>query len=149
MSQNYASAGILDPVGKWLPWTVAFVDFTLDNGTIVSRYTRIGDTIHVYVHIVFGSGTTIDGTGPTFSMPVTARTGYDRFDYLGEAQFDDAGTEAFKGTVRADSTTTFEVEAADMPGTYLTAVTISASVPMTWAVNDVLAFEATYEAAPV
>ncbi len=149
MSQSYASAGILD-VAEWQDWTPAYVNFTPGNGVETARFVKEpSGTVHVTYKIVFGSTTTIDATNPTWSMPVPARTGYDRFDFLGVAQFDDSGTEAFVGTVRADSTTTFLVEAADIPTTFLTSRPITGSVPMTWVEGDVLSFEATYEAAPV
>ena len=135
-------------IGVWAAWTPTYTNLTLGNGVLTARYaTGLGDTIHAYFHLLFGSTTSIDGTAPTISMPVTARTGYVSTDKLGTATLHDTGTVSFVGAVRVGSTTTFVVDALDITSTFLTVESITASVPMTWTTNDVLAFEATYEAA--
>ncbi len=137
-----------DDPGLWGTWSPTYGNITVGNGTEVARFVQeLSGTVHAYFRLIFGSTTTIDGTGPTISMPVTASSSYNTRMRLGAAQMSDDGTAGYIGTVRWGSTTTFVVEANDIDVTYLRGVSISASVPMTWTTSDELSFEATYEPA--
>ncbi len=132
----------------WQAWTLTFNTFTLGNGTVTARFVQIGNTVHFRVRIVFGSTTTIDGTDPRFSMPVTAASDYIFTDRLGVADLENDATNQIEATVRIWDTDEFVITTVNTAGTYGVHTAISATVPFTWTTGDTIAFSGTYEAAP-
>ncbi len=150
MSQSYASAGIEDPShGTYKDWTPAYTDLTVDNGTVVSRFTELpGGLVIVHYELEFGSGTTIDGTGPTISTPVTAASTYsDNQNWIGGAMILDSGTSFFTGVVRFSTADRFEVLALDTSQAHVRGDELESGVPMTWTTGDKLSFGARFERA--
>ena len=147
-----ASIGLL-VVGQitglpWRTWSPTYTNLTIGNGVVVARYSRIGDLVVAVFELVFGSTTTVDGAGPTVSLPVTAASTYTFPRHgVGAAYVHDTGTAVFTAQVRLESSTTFSVGVHDATATHLTHAGIAATVPMTWTTNDLLSFTATYEAA--
>ena len=143
-----------DPLGpdnirlRWRDWVPAYTNLTVGNGTVVARYVRVGRTVHLYYHLVFGSTTSIDGTAPTLTFPVTPSTSYllDT-NVIGQAVFLDDGTTQFFGLCRIKTATTLEARVFDAAATNTRATSLTATVPMTWTTSDALAISATYEAA--
>lgn len=148
MSQSYASAGLpLDL--PWKLWTPTLVNITPGNGTQVARFVgESGGLIVAHYELLFGSSTTIDGANPTFSTPLTASASYTApRNHLGPAYMNDSGSNAFPGMVRLESSTTFSVSVWDATNPHVSNVSVSATVPMTWADGDLLSFTAIFEAA--
>jgi hypothetical protein len=135
------------PPGVWRTWTPTYTDLTLGNGTVVAEYTRAEGLIVARFDLTFGTTTTVDGTDPRISMPVTAAAGYAAEDHIGPAGLLDFGTQRYPGQVRAWDTAEFNVIIFGAGGTYATTGEVSATVPFTWTTNDRLTFTATYEAA--
>ncbi len=138
------------PPGTWQTWTPTYTNLTVGNGTVVARYTQDGKTVVAVFELTFGSTTTIDGTGPTISSPVTATSAYTDIKriWAGGGLVQDATAFAtFPAFVRFPTVTTLEVLLHNTAGTYGKGSQPSATIPMTWAVNDILSFTATYEAA--
>ncbi len=147
MSQGYASAGIpLDP--KSQIWVPTYTNFTLGGGTVVANYLEDGDLITAELQILFASDTSIDADDPTFSMPVTARTGYLSSYPLGPMEIEDQGIGFFGGVVVPTSTTKFLCRVYKTDTTHGQLVPLTSAVPMTWAINDRLGFTARYFKAP-
>jgi hypothetical protein len=78
----------------WVDYTPTLAGFTIGNGTITSRYMRIGSTVFVDDRIVFGTTSTF-GAAPTLTLPSTP--------------VDPAGWVWFDGTVQASATSNLYV----------------------------------------
>jgi hypothetical protein len=144
-----AGTGTVLPPGMWRTWTPNYTNLTVGNGTVVARVAEIDGLIEVRYRLDFGSTTTIDGTGPTISLPVTASTtGIDaNGPPLGLASMKEAGGAHSVGQTFLPSSTTFEIFVTNTAGTYGLPASVTATVPFTWGENDIFAFTATYEAA--
>ncbi len=150
MSQSYASAGVEDPShGTYEDWTPAYTNITVGDGDVVSRFVELpGGFIAVHYELAFGSSTTIDGTGPTISTPVTAASHYtDNQNWIGGSMIVDTGTSFFTGIVRFSTVDRFEILALDTSQAHVRGAELSATVPMTFADGDFLSFGARFERA--
>jgi hypothetical protein len=114
-------------------YTPTFTGLTLGNGTVSARYSKVGNIIVDEIVVTFGSTTAV--TGNVIIGGMQAALTNSPF-YTGFANLHDAGSTFFVGTVRQESTTSVAVAAQLASGTYVTAATLSATVPHTWAVND-------------
>lgn len=135
--------------GSMQAWTPTWTNLTLGNGTVTAKYKKVGKMVHCRVHVLFGSSTSISGS-VTFTLPVTAATlpGTINLHALGRSRFYDASVPVgLDGVVTQNSTTTALLAVLDSSGTYAKAVTLSSSVPFSWAVSDELTAVFSYEAA--
>ena len=138
----------LDDLGVWGPWTPTLTGITKGAGVVVARFSRDGNTVDAFFELTFAADTTIDITGPSISTPVTLASHYtDNLNWLGEAYLIDTGADNFVGVVRG-SANNFQVMVSNTAGTYIRQEEIGPTVPMTWAVGDILTFGVRYEAAP-
>ncbi len=131
------------------PWTPSYTDLTIGSGVVVSRFMRrpgSGLLVATY-ELKFAGDTTIDGANPTISLPVNAAATYTfpRHVVGPAAAFDDDAGATFTGQVRLESASTFSVAVHNSASTFLSHRNLDATVPMTWAVDDVLSFTAVYE----
>jgi len=133
--------------GAWLAYTPTFGNLTLGNGTVSAFFTRIGRTIIVRVRIVFGSTSSM-GSFPNISLPITASS-TPVFPILGSGTLliEDSGTRDFGGKMRITGYTNADFTHDVVSGTGITTGFLNSTSPMTWAVNDKLNFQLTYEAA--
>ncbi len=140
--------GLLSATG-WQDWTPTYVNLTLGNGVVVARYVQIGKLVMLHYSLKFGSTTTVDGSGVTVSLPVNAHSSYilDRGNVVGDSYMvdDDAGS-AF-GVVRLETVSTMSPVMHWVVGTYSAPRDISATIPHTWAVDDLLYMSALFEKA--
>ncbi len=139
-------------LGVWTTWSPSYTNLTIGNGTVVARYRPASagdDTIIAVYELTFGSTTTIDGANPTISTPATAASTYTfPRTVAGPAlAFDDTAGATFTAQVRLESSTTFSIAVHNAAATYLSHRNLDATVPFTWAVDDVFSLLATYEAA--
>ena len=137
--------GLLSAPG-WQDWVPAYTLITLGNGTELARYIQTPDKLVIaQFRLDFGSSTTIDGTNPTVSLPVTPRSGYQvNRTPVGSVMLRDDGTANFTGIATIEDDVV-ELRAQLISGTHLQQGPISATLPHTWAVNDVIAFTIAYE----
>lgn len=139
--------GFLGDNLAWQSWTPTFTNLTVGNGTLVSKYTRIGNTVHFRLSLVFGS-TSAMGSGPLFTPPVAFNTGYSQRQQIGHLAIEDSGTASYFGGVRvrdAASPTEFQLFVYNAGGTYATYTALTSTIPMTWTTNDTLMVVGTYE----
>ena len=117
-------------VGTWRAFTPAWSNLTLGNGTSVGRYVRIGNTVHAYYSLAFGSTTVVTG-GLYVALPITA-----------------LNPGCGSGTL-FDSSTPANAIVTCAGGDWLVTAggRVNATVPWTWAVNDYIRLTVTYEAA--
>ena len=138
-----------DDLGVWTTSVPTYANITVGNGTVTSRFTQIGDTITWRFKLVFGSTTTVDGSGVTVSLPVTADIACMSIDgpYVGSAAMRESGNLTFVGTVTLNSTTVAGVAPITDSGVWERQSAMSATQPFTWGTSDQLSFQITYEAA--
>ncbi|NYI05258.1 hypothetical protein [Allostreptomyces psammosilenae] len=125
-------------------WTAATTAPVLGNGSLVGRYTRIGDTVHVQVQLTVGTTTQV-GTGAwQFSLP--ARTSQLGAYHLGTAQTSGAGGRVSGHTLAGPGTTSCGIFLSAPDSARMTA--LSHAHPYTeWGAGNLLRFAFTYEAA--
>lgn len=139
-------------------WTPTWVNLTVGNGTVIAKYIQIGRTVQCVISVVFGSTTSIGGTAPTFTLPVTAAgtgtysaafatgTAGTATAAIGVGTIFDSGTAAFNAKVDMVSSTTAKFVSFAAGGTYTQDTDVTSTVPMTWTTNDgffgVFSFEA-------
>ena len=132
----------------WQNWTPTLTNLTLGNGTLIARYIQIGKTVFLYFKFTLGSTSAV-GTNPIFSLPVTAVASVYSAESssIGAAKFTDSGTGYVMGDVSFNSTTEALFQYLNSAGTALASNSITATVPFTWATNDVISTFGFYEVA--
>ena len=129
----------------WVDYTPTLAGFAIGNGTIDSRYMRIGKTVFVEDHITFGAGATF-GSAPTLTLPSAVAAGYSSLTWMdGTAQTSLNSTMAiikwrWNGTATVGHTVTAS-------GTYAAIGTMSSTAPITFASGSVLTRYGFYEEA--
>ncbi len=127
--------------GAWTTYTPTLTNITQGNGTVAAKYRKVGKFVTVYFSFTMGSTSTM-GTDPQFTLPFNANTGSIAYN----AYIQDAGTATYVGYGNLSATgITFYNNVVS--GTYSSYSSVTATAPMTWAVNDFIRIYATYEAA--
>ena len=146
MSQGSAKRDTASP--GWQDWTPTYNNLTVGNGTVVARYIQIGTKVDIYFHFKLGS-TSVIGTAPQISMPVTEASSVTAItQYMGIGLIrDTTASRNFSCIIRLRDTSLMEPMRQEADQTYVRHNTLNATAPMTWAVDDVLSFHVTYEAA--
>jgi hypothetical protein len=132
----------------WGTWTPTWANFTVGNATVTARYTQLGKTVIFTLVVTFGS-TSVMGTSPTFTLPVTAFNLGIGADTLGTgAAFKPIGTDwgfAFDLSANNSFANTFSPFWKNT--TTMQVNNFTAIAPFTWATGDVFEFKGIYEAA--
>ena len=134
-------------LGTYTAYTPTVSGVTLGNATTNTRYCRVNNLIHYYGRITFGSTTTITASGWEISLPVNCNAAFTGFVPTGDAgYFDNSIGIVYWGDVIAFGTaTSFRLRSPIAGQTYTT--NLSSTVPFTWATDDRILFNVTYEAA--
>lgn len=137
------------PFENWTDYTPT-TTFTEGNGTIVARYSRVGNTVRVFFEFTLGNTSSVPAN-PTVTLPpglaaATATYTFPR-NHVGQAYLFDTGgsPNARPGLVRLESTTTVSVSAIDASATYAANASVSSTVPFTWATGDIYQVQFSYE----
>jgi hypothetical protein len=126
-----------------------YTQFTLGNGTVSTRWCRVNNLIHYYGTITFGSTSVVTGANFGVRLPVIQSTLFtgDQFP-LGATMYYDASTTArYIGQATQSTSGYFRLWVLNTQPSYTSQTFCSATVPMTWAVGDVIRWNITYEAA--
>lgn len=126
----------------WTAFTPSWTNVTTAGGTNVGAYNKVGKTVMFWARYTLG-GTDVTGA-INFALPFEAK-GVGTGSFWGV--FDDTGTTYFVPVIRASSSTTLILYAGAATGSYVSAANTSATVPHTWAANDVIRVGGVYEAA--
>lgn len=119
-------------------WTSTGTAVALGNGTITGSFRQIGKTVQFKITLTMGSTTTY-GTGSyLFSVPVTGLGGANTPMLLSATAFDSSAATRYALGGQPSTTATVILYG------YGTA-NVSAAIPMTWAVGDILTLEGEYE----
>jgi len=133
--------------GAWITWTPTWTNFTLGNGTLVARYQKIGKTVRGVISIIYGSTSSITGSYPAYTLPVTAAT-TTQFAGIAMNAYLDNGTAWYYGQFAvASAGTTSTLTVTNTAGSYAAEAGISSTIPMTWANGDKIISYFEYEAA--
>lgn len=128
----------------WIAYTPTLTNITLGTGgTSAFYYQVVGKQVNVRGRIVLGTSGSLGGI-PSFTLPVNAVTSNQFWNT--SVRLLDFGTETYIGQVSL-STTGAQINCLGASGAYATSLTVNASRPMTWAVNDQMDISFTYEAA--
>jgi hypothetical protein len=129
----------------WTSWAPVLSSGWLNgNGVWTARYAQIGKIVIVSGYFVVGS-TTTKGTTMTVTLPVTSSA---ITNMNGIVQFQTtAGGTMSVGQVFPASTSAINLNALGSAGTHVNVVSVSPTVPITWATNSVVSFTAIYQAA--
>lgn len=131
----------------WTAWTPTLTNLTLGNGTKTGRYCQIGKVVHFRFWFKLGSTSAV-ASAPAFSLPVAAPALTAATEAIGIAEFyDSSAGDVFDGAAFLDSTTTARFFARGASLTYTQRANPTSTVPFTWATNDEIAVNGTYEAA--
>lgn len=133
------------PLLAWSTWTPTLSNLTQGNGTVVAKYTRLGNTVDYRFKITLGS-TSVVGTSPRFTLPVVAHSEYADFaDRMGDAALADAGTNDYDASVRL----VVDSQTAEwrLIGTNGLHGAVTATSPFTFGVGDSLSAYGRYETA--
>jgi hypothetical protein len=133
--------------GAWISYTPTFTNFTLGNGTLdYAAYQQIGKTVIVRIRVVLGSTSSVSGN-INISLPITSKNYTQTHVDLGGALINDSGSATYGAYFGFGNTTSVNLNTYDSAATHIRVALTSASVPMTWAVNDVFVGQFIYEAA--
>lgn len=124
------------PAGAWSTYTPANTNITVGNGVQSASFTRLGRLIHARYKLTWGS-TTAFGGAVQVGLPAAEVGG---LTVVGNAWMLDSGTGEFIGIARVSAASAvFVITSAGS--------TVNATTPHTWATNDILALNMTYESA--
>ena len=138
-------------IGTYTAYTPTFAGLTLGNGTLTSSYARVNNFVHYFGQVLFGSTTAITGA-VSVSLPINLDANIATMTraLLGIVMMRDSSSGSpyvGNGTVSTGSATTALIEVSRTTGTYSANNSLSATVPMTWAVGDRLIWNLYYKAA--
>lgn len=139
---------IMDLGGWDTTWSPTYTNFTLGNGTQVTRFTRQGRSIEFVLNVILGS-TSVMGTDPQFTLPASIATSAytTNISSIGEVTILDSGTAVFRGGVRFLSVDKGVMVVYDSSATHLRETSITSTIPMTWTTSDQFTVRGHYEAA--
>lgn len=129
----------------WTSWTPTWANLTVGNGTHLSAYQQLGKLVYFRVGFTLGTTSSV-GTGPTFTLPVTAKSGVFIADQpIGHCSYSGSGT--YAGRIRYSSTTVATVVLFNSSSTYASDNNVTATAPFAWASTYTIAGTGFYEAA--
>ncbi len=136
-----------DRVAKeaWAAWTPTLAN--LSGGTEDAVYLQIGNVVFFrWKYTLAGAGV---GTNPSFTVPVTANSYYGTgvpSPFTAMAYDDNTGN-GFPIIPFMTSTTVVRLGVHATGGTYSSIANVTATIPFTWAANDIITVSGSYEAA--
>ena len=125
--------------GAWESYTPTWGNLTVGNGTVVTKYVRIGSMVTYTGKITIGSTTSISGF-VTVTLPITAQDSF----MNGSARYNDTGSRNYVGAVSISATGLalgFTHSESGGFGSW------NATNPFTIAADDLVSWNITYQAA--
>jgi hypothetical protein len=131
----------------WATWAPTWTNFTVGNASTSYKYVQIGKTVFFEIEVTLGN-TSVMGTTPTFTLPVTSTNYYStNVTILGSCGILDNGSAFIIGAPIWVSTTTAKFVANNTAGTYAVYSDCTAAIPMAWTNTDRFQILGSYEAA--
>lgn len=135
---------------EWDDWTPSYTNFTKGNATgEIARYLQVGDIVHIWYTITFGSTTTIDSSYPAWTLPVANHASLSGDGPpIGHTSIrDDSAAVLYGGPLMIDSDKVYPHLWNHASGSYSRLSALSASAPGSLTTDDVLSFRGSYEVA--
>ena len=140
--ESYVSSSWVQLItpGAWTNYTPILSNITLGNGTLTSKYTKIGRTVNFSIIFVWGSTSSATGLF-TFSLPLARAT---NSSPLVNVTFEDTGTSVSPGffLTSGDNLLLLSIVTS---GVTAAGGGTGATSPFTWTTNDVIFISGTYE----
>ena len=138
----------LEALGNYTDYSgsITFSNFTLGNGTVVAKYSQIGDFVHYWGTITIGSTTSV-GNYAAISLPVNAIASAGGSHFTSSVFYEDPGVQNSVGGIGLSSATLAYFQSWTASGSYVTAGGLAATVPWTWGTSDRIQWSMVYEAA--
>jgi hypothetical protein len=131
--------------GTYTAYTPSTTNITLGNGTLSSRYLRVGKMCHVEIQLVFGTTTAFTGL-PRFTMPFNAAV-LGNYHFVANTTLQESGVANNMGGGVFIGANEIGVVALNTSGTYISSTEVSATVPFTWGNLDRVSISHVYEVA--
>jgi hypothetical protein len=136
---------VIDGIGDYVNVVgQVFTNFTLGNGTVVSRYARIGNLVHFHGVVTLGSTSAMTGalriSLPFPTIETTNSLPSNALFFDGQAPF------LYLAAVRHFSADEIMLVAVNTGSLYASFTQISSLVPFTWNTNDSFSWNHVYEA---
>lgn len=138
--QNYGQ-------GKYIDYSASqtFSGFTIGNGTVDSKFCRIGDFVHSYGMVVLGTTSVMTGPLDIF-YPTTSAEGL--YYNVSNAYFQDASANVFSTCFTLGiSNSTIRLVVNVVNATYPTNSDVNSTIPFTWTTSDRFHWNFVYKAA--
>lgn len=132
--------------GVWRTYTPTIANLTLGNGTNVGAYTTIGQTVLFRWTFTLGSTSAV-GTAPTFTLPIAPAGMTAAVGWITGKMNDNSATQPYPLTANFVSGSTMLLHSINASFNQALDDTITATVPFTWAVSDVIQVGGSYEMA--
>lgn len=129
----------------WSTWSPSLVNLSGGSQTY-AKYIQIGKTVFFRFKYTLG-GAGVSGA-PTFTLPVTANSDYTLSDVIAYGTLKDNSASSYAiGSGFLNSTTVCQIVVDKDDATYGVYAAMSSTIPFTWAINDTIQLEGSYEAA--
>ncbi len=134
----------------WVSYVPNWTNLTVNSGTVSSRYMKVNKLIFYSITLKLAADTVV-GTFPFCELPVPAAppfTGDSNYYNvpIGQGWYSDAGTASYLGVVRLQDATKMRPTVFNVTGSNTAYQSLTASVPHTWAVDDLIAMSGWYQA---
>lgn len=120
--------------GNWTSYTPTLSNWTLGNGVLDARFSKIGKNVTVYFSFTFGSTSSIANFA-NMTLPVTAASG--AYESYSSCVMNDSGVGVWVGGIYITGGVAYP-RAQISSNAYVQDVTVGATVPFTWTTNDLI-----------
>jgi len=120
---------------RLLSWTPTWTNLTIGNATQVATY-KLSTECNFDIDVIFGNTTSIGGD-VSHSTPI-AGVAFGFMKVAGTLGIRDAGTAQYSGVNLMQSASLINYKTLNAAGTYLSQVSLSSTIPMTWTTSDEL-----------
>ncbi len=114
---------------------------TVGDGATVATYCELGPLMYAQFRFTFGSTSAVTG-GVTIDLPEDSTLAHLPTSMC--MLWDNSATTRYPGIIHGSSATTLAVQSINAASTSAVGAALSSTVPFTWAVNDVIAFNIWY-----
>jgi hypothetical protein len=128
--------------GSWTSWTPAYTGLTVGNGTSTGRYSRVGNTVIAQGKLTWGS--TTSASVPIYVTLPVANSASSQNVMFDTTCFDSSASTLYVGTIALDNDIAYFYQQGST-GTWTDLTVQDGTRPFTWAVNDFMVYQVTYE----
>jgi hypothetical protein len=135
------TAAELNAIGTWTAFTPSFTNFTLGDGTVdEAQYAQINNIVLVNVQVTMGT-TSVMGTNPSFTSPVTIGTSESRLTVgTGRARVGASFYWIYPYVINEEIT----LYCVDAASAYARRANITSAIPASWGSGSDFQINATY-----